>query len=109
MNDTAHATEEAHGAQNYDDDQEPFLDATDLAMQAAVELRHCVVRGPRRGREVVGPIRVELRRPVEEPLLELAVVDRLVHRRDQRLVLRTLLARSRVRIGLADLCAAVRG
>ena len=31
MNDTAHATEEAHGAQNYDDDQKPFLDATDLA------------------------------------------------------------------------------
>ena len=53
MDDTAHATEEAHGAQNYDDDQEPFLDATDLAMQAAVELRHCVVRGSRRnGSEV---------------------------------------------------------
>ena len=39
VNDTAHATEEAHGAQNYDDDEEPFLDATDLAVQAAVELR----------------------------------------------------------------------
>ena len=42
MDDTAHATEEAQGAQNYDNDEEPFLDAPDLAMQAAVELRHCV-------------------------------------------------------------------